>query len=68
MHCRKGRNMVEVVCPECGVKSLFQQAEVALYSQIQCEACRAILEVVEEDPLEVEVVEDDLSSDDEDDS
>lgn len=53
--------MVEVVCPGCGVKDTFQKAELTLYNQITCDACGATLEVVEEDPLVVEVA-DDLSA------
>jgi len=56
--------MIEVVCPECGVEGLFRQDDLSLYSQIRCEACGSTLEVVEESPLQLEIAEDDLPSDD----
>lgn len=58
--------MVTVICPECASEREFQQAELTLHRQIQCETCGVLLEVIEEDPLEVEVVNEYLSSDDDD--
>jgi len=57
----------KVVCPECGEESMFGPDELVLYSRIQCEECGAILEVVDESPLTVEVAESDLVSDSDDD-
>jgi uncharacterized protein (DUF983 family) len=54
----------KVVCPECGEESMFGPDELVLYSRIQCEECGAILEVVDEDPLTLEVAESDLLSED----
>ena len=55
--------MRKVVCPECGEESMFGPDELVLYSRIQCEECGAILEVVDENPLMLEVAESDLVSD-----
>jgi len=45
---------------------MFQQTELTLFSRIQCEACGSVLEVVEEDPLEVQVADDDFLAEDDD--
>jgi len=56
--------MVELICPVCGEESTFHEDELTLYSRVQCEACGSLLEVVEEVPLEVEPVEEDLALED----
>lgn len=65
--------MAEVVCPDCGARGTFKQDDLTLYSQVECEVCGSILEVVEDDPIIVEVVgesdyvdDDELDEDDED--
>ncbi len=58
--------MVEITCPECGEKSKFQREELPVFSRIKCGGCGVVLEVIEEDPLKVEVVEEYVSSDDDD--
>lgn len=59
--------MRRVVCPECGDKVMLSPEEQVLYTQVECDACGAILEVVQEEPLKVKAVEDNLASDDDDD-
>lgn len=59
--------MIEITCPECSAKSKFQKEELTLFSRVACEGCGVVLEVIEEDPPEVEVVEEHVSSDDDDD-
>ena len=58
--------MIEISCPECGAKSKFQKEELTIFSRVECESCGVVLEVIEEDPPEVEVVEEYVSSDDDD--
>jgi lysine biosynthesis protein LysW len=58
--------MVEITCPECGAKSKFQKEELTSFGRVECEGCGVVLEVVEEDPLRVEVVEGYVPSDDDD--
>lgn len=50
-------SMKTVVCPECGEVITVNPDELELFSRIVCEACYSTLEVIEEDPLEVAVVE-----------
>jgi lysine biosynthesis protein LysW len=59
--------MLKVVCPECAAEREFQQGELSLHNQIKCAMCGVLLEVVEEDPLEVEIVDEYLSPSDDDD-
>lgn len=59
--------MRKIVCPECGETVMLSPEELALYSQFECGECGTILEVVGEEPLKVEVVGGDLTSDDDDD-
>jgi len=59
--------MVKIVCPNCGAKSRFEKEEVVLYSRVECEGCGVLLEIIDEDPLEVEVVDEYDPSDDDDD-
>jgi len=56
--------VVKIICPECRAKSSFQSSELTLFTRIQCEKCGAVLEVIEEDPVELEVIEGPESSDD----
>ncbi len=54
-------------CPECGEPLAVNPAELELFSQIVCESCLAALEVVDEDPLELAVMDIDADEFDEDD-
>jgi len=58
--------MVEIICPDCDAKSKFRKKELPLYARVECENCGVLLQVIDEDPIEVEVVEDYVSSDDDD--
>jgi peptide subunit release factor 1 (eRF1) len=59
--------MIEVVCPECGVENMYREEDLSLYARVHCEACGAVLEVIEEDPPVLEVAEDLLLDDEDDD-
>ena len=59
--------MKTVVCPECGDIITVSPDEIELFSRIVCEGCYSTLEIIEEDPLEVAIVEidpDDLDDED----
>ena len=58
--------MVKITCPDCGAKSEFRKKELPLYGRIECENCGVLLEVIDDDPIEVEVVDESVSSDDDD--
>jgi len=58
--------MVKVTCPDCGGVSQFRKKELPLFGQVECENCGTLLQVVEDDPIEVEIVDEDASSDDDD--
>ena len=58
--------MVRITCPECGAKSEFRKKELPLYGRIECENCGVLLQVIDDDPIEVEVVDESLSLDDDD--
>jgi Zn finger protein HypA/HybF involved in hydrogenase expression len=59
--------MKTVVCPECGELVTVNPDEIELFSRIVCEGCYSTLEIIEEDPLEVAVVEIDPDEFDDDD-
>lgn len=59
--------MIELICPECGVENMYRESDLSLYEQVSCEACGALLEVVEEDPYVLELVEDALPDDEDED-
>jgi len=56
--------MIELICPECGVENMYRESDLTLYEQVHCETCGALLEIVEEDPYVLEVVEDVLPDED----
>ena len=58
--------MVKVKCPDCGGTSEFHKKELPLYAQFECEECGVLLQVIDDDPIEVEVV-DEIQDDDDDD-
>ena len=58
--------MVEAACPVCGAKNKFPKEDVTLFSQVECENCGILLQVIDDDPIEVEVVNEYISSDDDD--
>ena len=56
-------NAVEIICPECNEPNFIEPEDIAdlsLGDVLECEACGAFLEVVDLDPLEVEITDDDL--------
>jgi len=56
--------MVRITCPDCGAKSEFRKKELPLFGRIECENCGVLLQVIDDDPIEIEVVDESLSSDD----
>jgi len=58
--------MVEITCPDCGKKSSFKKKELPLYGRVECENCGILLQVIDDDPIEVEVVDELVSHDDDD--
>ena len=58
--------MVEIMCPECGAKSGFRKKELPLYGRVECENCGTLLQVIDDHPIEVQVVDEYVSSDDDD--
>ena len=45
--------MPKATCPACNVRISLSQDEAVLFEQVECPQCGALLEVVEEDPLEL---------------
>ena len=48
--------MPQATCPVCGVELRLGKAEAVFGRRLTCPECGAVLEVVEEDPLELEEV------------
>jgi len=59
--------MVEITCPDCGAKSDFPKRELSLFGRIECKNCGILLQVIDDDPIEVEIVDEDYASDADDD-
>jgi len=59
--------MVKVVCPDCGGISEFRKKELPLYTQFECENCGVLLQVIDDDPIEVEIVDEPAYRDDDED-
>lgn len=60
--------MPRATCPVCDAELRLSQAEAVFGRRITCPGCGAVLEVVEEDPLELEEVfdfQDDFDEEDE---
>ena len=53
--------MIKVECPECGEQFEAESDALFLFNRLYCSACDALLEVIEEDPLVLEVVDEDYS-------
>ena len=51
-----GGEMPKAICPVCEADVRVSQADAVLYSQVRCPECGAVLEVVEENPRELEEV------------
>jgi lysine biosynthesis protein LysW len=56
-----------VTCPACDAVFEVDGDEIVLYNRFPCEECGALLEVIEEDPVELEAVGEEAESDEEDD-
>lgn len=48
--------MPKGICPVCDGDVRLSQEDAVLYNQVHCSKCGALLEVVEESPLELEEV------------
>jgi len=48
--------MVKIICPECGAKSEFRKKELPLYGRVECQNCGVLLQVIDDGPIEVEVL------------
>lgn len=60
--------MIKVECPECGKQFETEPDVLFLFNRFYCSLCDALLEVVEEEPLVLDVVDEEYyDSDDEDD-
>jgi peptide subunit release factor 1 (eRF1) len=59
--------VVKVECPECGEQFETDAEVLFLLNRFYCSLCDALLEVVEEDPLVLEVVDEGYSEGDEED-
>ncbi len=49
--------MIKVECPECGAQFETEASALFLFNRFYCSHCDALLEVVEEDPLVLDVVD-----------
>ena len=49
--------MIKVECPECGERFEADPDVLFLFNRFYCSLCDALLEVVEEEPLVLEVVD-----------
>ncbi len=56
--------MTRVECPECGERFETPKEVLYLFHRLACSACDALLEVIEEDPLLLDVVEEEYEEDD----
>ena len=56
--------MVKVKCPDCAGVNEYHKKELPLYAQFECEECGVLLQVVDDDPIEVEVVDEFHEGDD----
>jgi len=53
--------VIKVECPECGEQFETDADVLSLFNRFYCSLCDALLEVVEEDPLVLEVVDEEYS-------
>lgn len=62
--------MRRILCPACSAAFTVDEDELSLFNRFQCDTCHAWLEVIEEDPLKLELIDeeyDELEGDDDDD-
>ena len=57
--------MIRVECPECGEQFEVASNVVFLSNRFYCSVCDALLEVIEEDPVILEVVDEGAFDDEE---
>jgi len=48
--------MAKGICPVCDAEMRLAETEAVLYHQVRCPECGALLEIVEENPLELEEI------------
>jgi len=60
--------MPEVICPMCDNAITLEEENISLYNHIYCDECGAVLEIVQENPIQLELVEEEMDEEDEDDS
>ncbi len=48
--------MPKAICPICDENIKIEEAEAYLFNQVRCPKCDALLEIVEESPLELEEI------------
>jgi len=58
--------VIPVECPECGERFAVGSDVVSLSNRFYCSVCDALLEVIEEDPVVLDVVDEGGLDDDED--
>jgi len=45
--------MPKATCPACNARIHLSQDEAVLFEQVECPECGALLEVIDEEPLEL---------------
>jgi len=55
-----------LVCPECGEKISIDLEDIELHAHVICEACYAPLEVIQVEPIVLQLMDVDLDEFDED--
>jgi len=59
--------MPTLECPECGATLRLEEEEAVLYAHVHCDECGTVLEIVNENPLSVALLDDEYDDDLEDD-
>ena len=57
--------MAKVICPACEARLALPHEDLSLYARFRCTSCDALLEVIDENPLELDwIFEDDEDAED----
>lgn len=56
--------MIQVECPECGERFEVESNVLFLLNRFYCSVCDVMLEVIEEEPLVLDVVDEEFLEDD----
>jgi len=56
--------MPTLECPECGATLRLDEEDAVLYAHVHCEECGTVLEIVNESPLSVALLDDEYDDDD----